>query len=237
MKGCLYLFPWLQGLQVYKCISKTSLYPISWQCNDLGQKCIILRSSCLLIGSNAPVTEKVKRTYMHHDYQANIQQCYEPSKKKVQLLNHLSVATDMTELKRKDDLVWFLLKTLSPTLSSRVPTWAAYNSLIGNLRPLTCAAMLPVINGSSTEQQNLHTAIKEAEKLRQCVWSDGKIVISFDLELYIKAIRLQQKPDIRDNFVFRMGELPVVFCAHNVLGKFIDSNGLDQAFVEAGSYY
>ena len=51
---------------------------------------------------------------MHHDYQANIQQCYEPSKKKVQQLNHLSAASDMTELKRKDDLLWFLLKTLSP---------------------------------------------------------------------------------------------------------------------------
>ena len=66
-------------------------------------------------------------------------------------INHLSVATDMTESKRKNDLVWFLLKTFSPSSSSRVPTWAAYNSLIGNLRPLTCAAMLPVINGSPTE--------------------------------------------------------------------------------------
>ena len=133
------------------------------------------------------------KEHMHHDYQANIQQCYEPSKKKVQQLNHLSVATDMTELKRKDDLVWFLLKNLSPTLSSRVPTWVAYNSLIGNLRPSTCAAMLPVINGSPTEWQNLYTAIKEEEKLRQWVWSDGKTVISLDLQLYIKAIHLQQK--------------------------------------------
>ena len=62
--------------------------------------------------------------------------------------------------------------------------------------------MLPVINGSLTEWQNLYTAIKEEEKLRQCVWSDGRTVISFDLKLYIKAIHLQQKPDIRDNFVF-----------------------------------
>ena len=64
---------------------------------------------------------------MHHDYQANIQQCYEPSKKKVRQSNHSSVATDMTELKRKNELVWFLLKILSPTLSSRVSTWASYH--------------------------------------------------------------------------------------------------------------
>ena len=76
------------------------------------------------------------------------------------------------------------------------------SSLIGNLRPLTFAAMLPVTNASPTELQNLYTAIKEAEKLRQGVWSDGKAVISFDLESCIKAIRLQQKPDVRDNFVF-----------------------------------
>ena len=87
---------------------------------------------------------------MHHDYQANIQQCYKPSKKKVQQLNHLSMAKDITGLKRMDDLVWFLLKTLSPTLSSRVPTWATYNSLIGNLCPLTCAALLQL---SPTEDQ------------------------------------------------------------------------------------
>ena len=172
---------------------------------------------------------------MYHDYRASIQECYEPSKKKVQQLNHLSVATDMIELKRKDDLVRFLLKTLSPTLSFWVPIWAAYNSLIGNLHPLTCAAMLPIKNGSPTEWQSLCTAIKEAEKLRQCMWSDGKTVILFNLQLYFKAICLQQKPNIRDNFVFRMGELHVVFCALKVLGKLIGGSGLSHAFVEAGS--
>ena len=95
--------------------------------------------------------------------------------------------------------------------------------------------MLPVINGSPTEWQNLHTAIKEAEKLRQSVWSNGKTVISFDLLLYIKAIGQQQKPDIRDNVVFRMGELHMVFCELKVLGNLTDGSILDQAFVEASS--
>ena len=95
--------------------------------------------------------------------------------------------------------------------------------------------MFPVINGSPNEWQNLCTAIKEAEKLRQCVWSDGKTVISFDLQLYIKAIRLQQKPDIHDNFVFRIGELHVVFCTLKVFGKLVYCSGLEQALVEAGS--
>ena len=68
------------------------------------------------------------------------------------------------------------------------------------------------------------------------MWSDEKTVISSDLQLYIKAIHLQQqKPDIRDNFVFRMGELHVVFYVLKVLGKLIDGSRLDQAFVEADS--
>ena len=67
------------------------------------------------------------------------------------------------------------------------------------------------------------------------MWSDEKTVISSNLQLYIKAIHLQQKPDIRDNFVFRMGELHVVFCVLKVLGKLIDGSGLYQALVEADS--
>ena len=35
---------------------------------------------------------------------------------------------------------------------------------------------------------------------------------SFDLQLYIKAIRLQVRPEIKAGFVFRIGELHVVFC-------------------------
>ena len=59
------------------------------------------------------------------------------------------------------------MKTLSPTLGKIVPTWAAYNSLIGKEKPLTSVAMLPVINGSPTDWENLYAAIKEAEKLRK----------------------------------------------------------------------
>ena len=35
-------------------------------------------------------------------------------------------------------------------------------------------------------------------------------------------------------FVFRMGELHVVFCTLKVIGKLIDGSGLDQIIDEAG---
>ena len=78
--------------------------------------------------------------------------------------------------------------------------------------------------------------MKEAEKIKNCIVKDGMTMISFDLQLYIKAVILQQRPDIRRGFVFHMGELHVVFCALNVIGKLIDGSGLDQAFDEAGKW-
>ena len=56
------------------------------------------------------------------------------------------------------------------------------------------------------------------------------------MQLYIKAVMLQQRPDIRSGFVFSMGELHVVFCALKAIGKLIDGSGLDQAFDEAGKW-
>ena len=55
------------------------------------------------------------------------------------------------------------------------------------------------------------------------------------MQLYIKAVMLQQRPDIRSGFMFSMGELHVVFCALKAIGKLIDGSGLDQTFDEAGN--
>ena len=89
---------------------------------------------------------------------------------------------------QQSDAVWFLLKTLSPALGKMVPTWAAYKSLMGQKKALTNVAMLPIINGSPTERENLYVSIKEAEKLRRKIFNDGKTIISFDLQLYINTI-------------------------------------------------
>ena len=115
-----------------------------------------------------------------------------------------------------------------------VPTWAAYNSLITDLKPQTIVSTLPIISGSPTEWENLYTAIMEAEKLRKYLNRATKTIISFDLQLYSKAIQLQQREDIQNNFVFRLGELHVVFCFIKTLGKMISGSSLDQAFIEAG---
>ena len=74
----------------------------------------------------------------------------------------------------KHDTAWFLLQSLSPSLSKNVPLWAAYNSLAGNVSTLTSVALLPVINGSPTEWENIYTAIKEAQDLSKKIYPKGK---------------------------------------------------------------
>ena len=41
--------------------------------------------------------------------------------------------------------------------------------------------------------------------------------------------------NIKNGFVFRMGDIHVVFCALKVMGKLIDDSGLDQSFKGAGN--
>ena len=48
--------------------------------------------------------------------------------------------------------------------------------------------MLPVTNGGLANWDNLNTALKEADKSRELVYCDGKMIVAFDLQLYIKAI-------------------------------------------------
>ena len=50
----------------------------------------------------------------------------------------------------------------------------------------------------------------------------------------LKLLCFNRELNIQNGFVFRMGELHVVFCALKVIGKLIDGSGLDQIFGEAG---
>ena len=65
---------------------------------------------------------------------------------------------------------------------------------------------LPIVNGRLTNCENLLCAIQEAGKVKNVIQSTGKTIISFNLQLYVKAFRLQVKLDIKNDFVFLMGE-------------------------------
>ena len=118
-----------------------------------------------------------------------------------------------------------------------VPTWAACNSVIGKSNPLTLVSPLSVINGSPTEWDNLYTKIRMMTNDLSKILPEQKTIISFDLQLYAKAVLLQASPEIRNNFIFRIEELHPVFCFLKVLGKTIDGSGLDQAFEQARNLF
>ena len=161
--------------------------------------------------------------------------CHEPFRRNSIYFKYDDNCTnDVTELFRKDDIIWSLMKVSSNELSSVAPIWAAYNSLITERKDKTIVQQLPILNGSPTCWENLYRVMKDCEKLNKELSNGSKTVILFDLQLYAKAICLQVKPDICDNYVFRTGELHAVFTSLKVLGKLVDGSGLDQAFQEAG---
>ena len=100
----------------------------------------------------------------------------------VPFLSNNSVIVD----NQQSNTIYILLKTLSPARGKVIPTWAAYNSLMGQKKPLTNVAMLPIINGSPRERDNLYASIKEAEKLRRKIFKDSKTMISFELQKWQK---------------------------------------------------
>jgi len=67
--------------------------------------------------------------------------------------------------------------------------------------------------------------------------SESITVVTLDMQLYDMAKKLWvEREDIRNHFLFRPGELHIVFWALSALGKYIEGSGIDQAWVEAGLY-
>ena len=105
---------------------------------------------------------------------------------------------------------WSLLKSVHD-LSLNVPTWTGYNSLISNEKPTTTFNSIPVLNGSPTDWSNLYTALKIVQGIDVLTSPDKKTIVSIDQQLYARCIQLKSRNEFSENFVFRMGELHIVF--------------------------
>jgi len=148
-------------------------------------------------------------------------------------------ATDRTDidLYRKWDCIWFLTKTLSNKTSESVsPTWAAYNSLITDALPITIYCGLPLYPAPPTDWSNFYAALKICQNISAVTCPGRKTIISLDLQLYSKALQLQSRDEVSRNYVFRPGELHVVFAFLHAMGKYIECSGIDQMCLEADVY-
>ena len=122
-----------------------------------------------------------------------------------------------------------------------MPTWAATKSLVLSQTPLShlktnSAVVAPLLKTSPTNYGTLYTALKLAQGISaEIVGPDRKTLISLDMDLYCRALRLQLS-ERNINWVLRPGGLHIVFAALHALGKTIDGSGLDICTIESGTY-
>ena len=124
------------------------------------------------------------------------------------------------------DTIWMLMKTLNNSFANDVLTWSAHNSLGVEQKS---NFILRLANFAA----NTHRLVKPsscnnvAKRTKTQVSPSKKTIIFLDL---------QARDDIGRKFVFRVGELHVVFCLLKTIGKCIDASDLPTSLVQAGIY-
>ena len=98
--------------------------------------------------------------------------------------------------------------------------------------------MMPLIAAPAHEWSTMLTVLKQAQKITTVVMGEGhKTVITFDLQLYEKTVKLQMhiKPEL-DHMIFRIGEMHTVMASLRALGTSIEDSGIDDSWLEADLY-
>ena len=124
-----------------------------------------------------------------------------------------------------------------------MPTWAATQHLL--LRnsdtyqtpvKTNVEVVAPLFRTSPTDYSTLYTVLCMAQDI-SCVvvGPDRRTVITLDLDLYQRALQLQESVKNR-NWVLRAGLLHLTFAALHGLGKACEGSGLDTIAVETGIY-
>ena len=128
------------------------------------------------------------------------------------------------------DIAWALSRTMDS--EKLVPTWSAHNST--NTEAPNYQSILQ--RQSYTDQSNLYTTLEIVQGINVATNADHKTILSTDRHLYAKCIKLQDNGSIRYQFVFRLGELHILFAKLKVIGKNINFSCLDEAFIEVDIY-
>ena len=65
--------------------------------------------------------------------------------------------------------------------------------------------------GPPTDWSNLYSALKQVQGIATRTTPNLKAIVTLDLQFYGKCIRMTDNPVVRDNLMFRLGELHIVF--------------------------
>ena len=95
--------------------------------------------------------------------------------------------------------------------------------------------MFPPLASPAHEWDTILTILKQSQKITATVVGDNqKTVITLDMQLYEKAVKLQlHKAPEFNNVLFRIGEMHTVMAALCALGDSIEDSGIDKAWLEA----
>ena len=150
-------------------------------------------------------------------------------------------SNDVTKKAEQNDLAWSVGNSIirSRLEQVKIPTWAPYNSQVLSLtHQLTTVSMMPLLAAPAHEWSTMLTVLMQAQKITAVVMGENhKTVITFDLQLYEKAVKLQmhKAPDL-DHLVFRIGEMHTIMASLRALGASIDGSSFDEGWIEAGLY-
>ena len=122
-----------------------------------------------------------------------------------------------------------------------MPTWAATKSLLmsqstSHHRLTNTEVITPLYKTSPTDYGTLYTVLALTQIISSVVVGpERKTIITLDLDLYSRALQIQQAVG-NNNWVLRAGVLHIVFAALHSLGKTVDGSGIDTCAIESGIY-
>ena len=124
-----------------------------------------------------------------------------------------------------------------------MPTWAATKSLLLTYQEATSNPMMmnsevlaPLFKTPPTDFATLYTALRLTQNiLALVVGPERRTVIELDLDLYCRAVHIQQSVKNK-NWIIKAGTLHICFAALHALGKTVEGSGMDTEAVETGVY-
>ena len=116
------------------------------------------------------------------------------------------------------DVLWFTMKCIDNTSIDNHQTWTGFNPIVTKARSITNINALLLYPAPQTDFSNLYQVLKICQNISTAVVPKTKTIITLDLQLYAKALQLQERNEIANNFVFRPGELLIVFTFQHAIG-------------------
>ena len=118
---------------------------------------------------------------------------------------------------------------------NKFETWAAFNSLSATekVSKTNRGVIGPSIRYPPTSPQTLYTALCLAQKINvSVVGIHRRTIITLDLNLYERAVKIRGNTGHRNSWVLRMGEWHIMFAILRSLGRYTEGSGLDDIWID-----